>query len=82
MAMAEVKYTIRPDQKPTAEQSEMIRAARIRQDQLLAEGRKEEVYDEDSPETDPIDTPERYRAMMEAVAQRNRRIAALSKKRA
>ena len=80
--MAEVRYTIATDQKPSLEQIDMIREARLKQEQLLAEGKKSEVYDEDSPETDPVLTPKRYEAMMKAVAERNRRIAALSKKRA
>ena len=32
-------------------------------------------YDEDNPPIDPITTPELYNAMMQAVAERNRRIA-------
>ncbi len=80
--MAEVRYTITKDQRPTLDQEEMIKAARIRQEQLLTEGRKSEVYDEDCPETDSVLTPKRYEAMMNAVAERNRRIASLSKKRA
>ena len=59
--MAEVRYTITKDQKPTKEQIEMIEAARERG----------YVYDEDAPETDPVATPERYAAMMKAVAERN-----------
>ena len=60
----------------------MVQDARIKQEELLREGKKSEVYDEDSPETDPVRTPKRYEAMMNAVAERNRRIAALSKQRA
>ena len=67
--MAEVRYTITKDQKPTKEQIEMIEAARERG----------YVYDEDAPETDPVATPERYAAMMNAVAERNRRIAEMAK---
>jgi len=80
--MADVKYTISKEQKATLEQIEMIRTARLRQDQLLKEGRKSEVYDADAPEIDPVLTPERYEALMNAVSDRNRRIASLSKKRA
>lgn len=79
--MAEVRYTIKRDQKPTREQIKMLEAAEARQEKLLAEGRKDEVYDEDSPETDPAATPERYAAMMRAVGERNRRIADREKKR-
>lgn len=73
--MADVAYTIDKDQKPTQEQISMIESARKKQDQLLAEGRLSEVYDDDCPETDPETTPKRYEAMMKAVGQRNRRIA-------
>ncbi|MBO4373857.1 MAG: hypothetical protein J5829_02010 [Lachnospiraceae bacterium] len=73
--MADVAYTIDKDQKPTQEQINMIESARKMQDQLLAEGRLSEVYDDDCPETDPVTTPKRYEAMMRAVGQRNRRIA-------
>ena len=67
--MAEVRYSIHKGQKPTQEQIEMIEAARERGYD----------YDEDAPETDPIETPERYAAMMKAVAERNRRIAEMAK---
>ena len=73
--MADVTYTIKPDQKPTQEQIKMIETARKKQDQLLSEGHLSEVYDDDCPETDPENTPKRYEAMMRAVGQRNRRIA-------
>lgn len=69
ICMAEVRYTIKKNQKPTREQIEMIEAACAR----------EYVYDEDAPETDPEKTPERYAAMMNAVAERNRRIAEMAK---
>lgn len=71
----EVRYTITRDQKPTVDQIAMIDAAAERQQELLKQGRKNEVYDEDSPGTDPITTPERYAAMMRAVDERKRRIA-------
>ena len=67
--MSEVRYSILKGQKPTQEQIEMIEAARERG----------YVYDEDAPETDPVKTPERYAAMMKAVAERNRRIAEMAK---
>ena len=72
--MADVTYTINKDQKPTQEQIDMIESARKKQDQLLAEGRLSEVYDDECPETDPNTTPKRYEAMMRAVEQRNRSI--------
>ena len=67
--MAEVRYSIHKGQKPTQEQIEMIEAAHERG----------YVYDADAPETDPVKTPERYAAMMKAVAERNRRIAEMAK---
>lgn len=80
--MAEVTYKISSDQKPTKEDIEMIRNARVRQDELLAQGKKSEVYDEDSPENSPEASPVRYQAMMNAVGERNRRIAKRERKRA
>lgn len=67
--MAEIRYSITRDQKPTAEQIEMIKSARA----------KGYTYDKDAPETDPIETPERYAAMMAAVEERNRRIEEMAK---
>lgn len=71
----EVRYTITRDQKPTEAQIKMMQEGRKRQDELLAQGRKNEVFDEDCPEIDPETTPERYAAMLKAVGERNRRIA-------
>lgn len=78
--MADVRYTITRDQKPTAEQIKMINEAARRQEELLAKGRKDLVYDDDCPEIDPVETPERYAALMKAVGERNRRIAGEQKK--
>lgn len=80
--MAEVRYTITKDQKPTAEEIQMIRSAKKRQDELLAQGKDDEVYDEDCPSTDPDTSPERYQALLKAVGDRNRRIADLVRKHA
>lgn len=67
--MSKVRYSVSRNQKPTPEQVAMIEAA----------CKREYTYDTDSPETDPEKTPERYAAMMNAVAERNRRIAELAK---
>ena len=64
-----LKYPTPRERELTQEQIEMIEAARERG----------YVYDEDAPETDPVKTPERYAAMMKAVAERNRRIAEMAK---
>lgn len=80
--MEEVKYTITRDQKPTEDQIKMMREGRKYQEELLAEGRKDEVFDEDCPEIDPVTTPERYKALLKAVEERNRRIANEQRKRA
>ncbi len=42
--MAEVKYTITADQRPTLEQKRMIQDARIKQEELLREGKKSVNY--------------------------------------
>ncbi len=61
----EITYKIEPGSTLTKEEIAMIEAAR----NLPAE------YDEDNPEIDPVTTPEQYAALMQAVAERNRRIA-------
>ena len=61
----EITYKIEPGTTLTKEEIAMIEAAR----NLPAE------YDEDNPEIDPVTTPEQYAALMQAVAERNRRIA-------
>lgn len=80
--MADIRYTITRDQKPTEEQVKMMREGREYQDKLLEEGRKSEVFDEDCPEIDPETTPERYAALLKAVGERNRRIANEQRRRA
>ena len=60
-----ITYKIEPGSTLTKEEIAMIEAAR----NLPAE------YDEDNPEIDPVTTPEQYAALMQAVAERNRRIA-------
>lgn len=62
----EVHYILKRDAKPTAEQIAMIEAAK----------KLPPVYDEDNPPIDPVETPEQYAALINAVAERNRRIAA------
>ncbi|MBR6890860.1 MAG: hypothetical protein IKN05_07695 [Clostridia bacterium] len=60
----DIHYTYRPGTKLTPEQIAMIETAR---DLPVEE-------DEDNPEIDPVKTPERYAALMRAVAERNRRV--------
>lgn len=62
----DVYFTLKPGTALTPEEIAMIEAARS----LPVE------QDEDNPEIDPIATPEQYAALMDAVAKRNRRIAA------
>lgn len=80
--MADVRYTISSEQKLTDEQKKMIREGRKYQDDMIAQGRKDEIFDEDCPEIDPETTPERYQALLKAVGERNRRIAKMARKRA
>lgn len=80
--MADVRYTITKDQKPTEAQIQMIQEGRKFQDSLLAQGRKDEVFDEDCPEIDPVTTPKQYQALMKAVEERDKRIATGKKKMA
>ena len=61
----EVRYRLRRGSELTAEEIAMIEAAR----NLPVE------YDEDNPEIDPVATPEQYAALMNAVANRNRRLS-------
>ncbi len=60
----EVRYTPERGRKLTADEIAMIEAAR----KLPVE------YDEENPPIDPETTPELYAAMMQAVAERNRRV--------
>ena len=60
----EVHYVLKRGTKITDEQIAMIEAAR----------NLPEEYDKDLPETDPVSTPAHYAALMQAVAERNRRI--------
>ena len=62
----EVRFILKRDSKPTAEQIAMIEAAK----------KLPPVYDEDNPPIDPVETPGQYAALLKAVAERNRRIAA------
>lgn len=63
--MAEVKYRLKRGQQLTEEQIREVEAAR---DIPIS-------FDDDSPEIDPVKTPQLYSAMMNAVGERNRRIA-------
>lgn len=61
----EVRYRLKRGSELTMEEIAMIEAAR----NLPVE------YDEDNPEIDPVATPEQYAALMNAVANRNRRLS-------
>ena len=61
----EIRYVLKRGTKLTADEIAMIEAAR----DLPIE------YDEDNPEIDPVATPEQYAALMNAVANRNRRLS-------
>ena len=60
----DVHYTYKRGTPLTPEQIAMIEAAR----------ELPPVEDEDNPEIDPVATPERYAALMRAVAERNRHV--------
>ena len=62
--MADVKYKIKIDQKPTEAQIAEIEEAK----------KKPIVFDEDCPEITEENTPELYEAMKRAVIARNQRI--------
>ena len=62
----EVHYVLERGRKLTDEEIAMIEKA----------SELPEVYDEDNPPIDPIETPLQYAALMQAVAERNRRVAA------
>jgi hypothetical protein len=61
----DVRYVLKPDTGLTEEQLREIEAARS----------MPYVEDEDSPQIDPEKTPELWAAMMEALAERNRKMA-------
>ncbi len=61
----DVRYVLKPDAGLTEEQLREIEAARS----------MPYVEDEDSPQIDPEKTPELWAAMMEALAERNRKMA-------
>ena len=63
--MTDVKYRLKKGQKLTKDQIKEIEQAR----------KLPIVFDEDSPEINPVKTPELYAAMMKAVRERNQRIA-------
>ena len=60
----DVYFTLKPGTPLSPEEIAMIEAAR---DLPVEE-------DADNPEIDPVATPERYAALMQAVAERNRRV--------
>lgn len=63
--MTDVKYRLKKGQKLTKDQiKEIERASEL-----------PVVFDEDSPEIDPVKTPELYAAMLKAVRERNQRNA-------
>ena len=62
--MADVRYTVRPGQKPTPEQLREIEEAVNRPI----------VFDEDCPEISEEKNPVLFAAMMKAVSDRNRRL--------
>ena len=66
----DVHYTYKRGTPLTPEQIAMIEAAR----------ELPPVEDEDNPEIDPVKTPERYAALMRAVADRNRRVVEAMRK--
>lgn len=80
--MATVTYTLHRNQELTDEQKRMVREASARQDRLLAEGRDDEVYDDDCAPVTLESDPEGYQAMIDAVISRNRRIEQLARKQA
>ena len=65
MAIETVHYHVNRGQQPTAMQIAEIEAA----------SKLPVVYDEENPEIDPDETPALYAAAMQAVAERNRRLA-------
>ena len=66
--MTDVRYRLEKGQKLTKQQIEEIERSK----------KLPLVFDEDSPDTDPVKNPELYAAMMKGVAERNRRIAGKS----
>ena len=66
----DVHFTLTQGTELTAEEIAMIEAAR----NLPVE------YDEDNPEIDPVATPRQYAALMQAVANRNRRVASMQRR--
>ena len=66
----DVHFTLMPGTELTAEEIAMIEAARD----------LPEEYDEDNPEIDPVATPRQYAALMQAVANRNCRLASMQRR--
>lgn len=61
----DIRFTLKRDAKLTDDQIREIEAARS----------KPYVEDEDSPEVDPDKNPELYEGFLQALGERNRRIA-------
>ncbi len=80
--MAEIRYRLTPNDQVTDEERQMLLDAQEKQDKLLAEGKYDEVYDEDCPSTDSEQNPELYAAFVKAAGERNRQLAELARKRA
>ena len=60
----DVSYVLKRGTQMSEEEIAMIEAASV----------MPEEYDEDNPEIDPVKTPEMYKALINAVGERNRRI--------
>ena len=67
----EVTYKLKRGSQLSEEEIAMIEAAKS----------IDPVYDEDNVEIDPASTPEQFKALMQAVAERNRRIARRERER-
>ena len=67
----EVTYKLKRGSQLSEEEIAMIEAAKS----------IDPVYDEDNLEIDPASTPEQFKALMQAVAERNRRIARRERER-
>ena len=67
--MGDIKYRFKCGQKLTQKQIDEIENAK----------KLPVTFDEDSPEIDPVKTPELYAALMKAVGERNRRVTGKDK---
>lgn len=78
--MGDVQFSLNHNTKLSAEQIEMINTAKEKQDQLLEQERYDEVFDDDCPSTDEKLNPKLHAALLQAVKERNIRLAELAKK--